>query len=212
MLDQFATQTVVFALNRLLEREVWARDKLAPYAGRSARIEAGLLAVALAVDASGRFTSSSTDSSTGTNPDVTIAFDSAQFPGLFMQLLDEPQAALRNVRLSGDADFAQVLSQVLQNLRPEPEEELSRWVGDAAAVRIVSLLRTAFAQAKDGGERLARTTADYFVAEDPLLVSRSQAAEFFAHVVTLRDAVERLGKRIERLERKRAPAGGAGEH
>ena len=51
----------------------------------------------------------------------------------------DPQAAMRDVRLAGDAEFAQALAFVLQNLRPEPEEELSRFVGDAAAQRIVGL-------------------------------------------------------------------------
>ena len=53
------------------------------------------------------------------------------------------------------AEFAQALSGVLQKLRPEPEEELSRFVGDAAAVRIVALLRAALAGAREAGSRLA---------------------------------------------------------
>src|SRR5262249_48324688 len=132
-------------------------------------------------------------------PHVTIVVDSAQIP----VLLFDPKAVLRNVRLEGDAEFAQALSQVLQNLRPEPEEDLARFVGDAAAVRIVGLLRAIAEQIRAGGARLSATTADYFAAENPLLVTRQEAERFSADVASLRDTAERVEKRLERLERSR---------
>ncbi len=190
MLDQLATDAAVTLLNRLLARERWARDRLAPFAGRSARIEGGPFALQFGVRAGGTFETSNSA------PDVTISIDAAALP----QALLEPRAIMRNVRLAGDAEFAQALSYVLQNLRPEPEEELSRFIGDAAAQRIVGFLRAAFAQAQDAGVRLATTAADYFVAENPLLVARSEADSFARDVASLRDAVERLGKRIDNLK------------
>jgi ubiquinone biosynthesis accessory factor UbiJ len=194
MLDLFASQATVGLLNHLLARESWARDKLAPFAGRRARIEAFPFVLLLGVAQGGLFEVGSGD------PHVTIGVDSAQLPAL----LFDPQALLRNVRLSGDAEFAQALSTVLQNLRPEPEEDLARFVGDAAAVRVVVFLRAVATQIREGGARLSTTTADYFVAENPLLITRAEAEKFGASVVDLRDAVERLAKRIERLE-KHAP-------
>jgi ubiquinone biosynthesis accessory factor UbiJ len=192
MLDQIASQATVALLNHLLARETWAREKLAPFAGRVARIEAFPFAVLLGVVEGGRFEVGSGE------PHVTIAVDGAQLPAL----LFDPQALLRNVRLSGDAEFAQALSQVLQNLRPEPEEDLARFVGDAAAVRIVGFLRAVAAQVREGGARLTSTTADYFVAENPLLVTRDEVQTFGTAVADARDAVERLAKRIERLENR----------
>lgn len=191
MLDQFATNAAVTLLNRLLARERWARDRLMPFAGRSARIEGGPFALQFGVRDGGTLEAS------GGTPDVTISMDAAALP----QALLEPRAMMRNVRLAGDAEFAQALSYVLQNLRPEPEEELSRFVGDAAAQRIVGFVRAAFAQAQDAGARLATTAADYFVAENPMLVPRSEADSFARDVAALRDAVERLGKRVDILER-----------
>lgn len=190
MLDQIFSQAVVAVLNRLLAREAWARERLAPFAGRSARFEMAPFAVSLAVVEGGNFASAADE------PVVTVGIDPAAAPGL----LFDPSAALRNVRLTGDAEFAQALSFVLQNLRPEPEEELARFVGDAAAVRIVGLLRAALAQAQAGGSRLAETAADYFVAENPMLVGRRAAEDFAREVNALRDAVARIEKRIERLE------------
>lgn len=192
MIDQLASGAAIAALNRLLAREAWAREKLAPFAGRVARIEALPFVLTLAVAEGGSFASAQGE------PSVTISVDVANFPAALL----DPPAALRNLRLAGDAEFAQALSQVLQNLRPEPEEELARFVGDAAAVRIVGFLRAVFAQAQDNAERLARTAADYFVAENPLLAARAEVDDFSREVARLRDDVERLAKRIELLERR----------
>jgi len=190
MLDQLASDAAVTLLNRLVARETWARDRLAPFAGRSARIECGPFLVHFGIGDGGTFAAANATA------DVTISLDPASLP----QALLETKAVMRNVRLAGDAEFAQALSYVLQNLRPEPEEELSRFIGDAAAQRIVGFLRAAFAQAQDAGARLATTAADYFIAENPLLVARNEADSFARDVAALRDDVERLGKRIDHLQ------------
>lgn len=192
MLDQIASNAAAAVLNHMLSREPWARAALAPFAGRSARLQAPPISAQLGIGADGWFTAQSGE------PAVTIGVDPASLP----QLLLDPKAALRNVRLEGDAEFAQSLSGVLQKLRPEPEEELSRFVGDAMAVRIVGLLRAALAGAREAGSRLAAQSADYFVAENPMLVGRPQMAAFAAEVAELRDGVERLAKRIELLQRQ----------
>ncbi len=194
MLDQIASNTAAAVLNHMLAREPWARERLAPFAGRSARLQALPFSVQLGIAADGNFTAD-----TGA-PTVTIGVDAAALP----RVLLEPTAALRNVRLDGDAEFAQALSNVLQKLRPEPEEELARFVGDAAAVRVVALLRAALAGAREAGSRLAVQAADYLVAENPMLVSRQQMAAFAADVARLRDDVERLAKRID-LRARRQP-------
>ena len=194
MLDQIASGAAAAALNHMLAREPWARAALAPFAGRSARLQAAPFSVQLAIVADGGF------SADAGPPTVTIGVDAAALP----RVLLEPKAALRNVRLDGDAEFAQALSNVLQKLRPEPEEELARFVGDAAAVRVVALLRAALAGAREAGGRLAVQAADYLVAENPMLVSRQEMEAFAADVARLRDDVERLAKRID-LRSRRQP-------
>jgi ubiquinone biosynthesis protein UbiJ len=187
VLDEFASRAAAAVLNRMLAREPWARERLAQFGGRSARLQALPFSVQLGIDADGSFVA---DSAT---PTVTLGFDAAALP----QVLLDPKVALRNVRLEGDGEFAQVLSDVLQKLRPEPEEELARFVGDAAAVRLVALLRSALATAREAGSRLASTTADYLVAENPMLVGRAEMTAFAEQVTRLRDDVERLAKQIE---------------
>jgi ubiquinone biosynthesis protein UbiJ len=200
MIDQLAAGAVVALLNRLLARESWARERLAPYAGKVALFEAPPLALRFGVREGGLLETPgamSVAAAAAAPADVTLGFDLASLPNLLV----DRRAVMRNVRLSGDADFAHALSEVLQNLRPEFEEDLAPFVGDAAAVRIVGFLREALAQAQQSAARLSGTAADYFVAENPLIASRADVEAFVRDVNRLRDDVERLAKRLDALQR-----------
>jgi ubiquinone biosynthesis protein UbiJ len=192
MIEQLTTAAAVSVLNRMLARESWARDRLAPFAGRTARFEAPPFALALKVAEGGEFVDAQR-----ADPVVTVGLDLAALP----LALGDPQAALRNVSLKGDAEFAQALAFVLQNLRPEPEEELSRFIGDAAAQRIVGLLRLSASHWRQLAERMLDSSAHYLVTENPMLVGRAEVDEFNAAVASLRDDVARLEKRVEFRER-----------
>jgi ubiquinone biosynthesis protein UbiJ len=186
MLEHLATASVVGWYNHLLAREAWARAALSVHAGRSARIDAGPISVFVAVVADGSLAAGS-----GT-PSVTIVLDPQALAG---SLLD-PGAARRNMRIEGDADFAQALTDVLARLRPDPAEDLARFVGDAPAERIVGAVRAALEQLRDTARRAVRQGADYFVAENPMLVGR---LEWDAHVRELDALRARLGSLEERI-------------
>ena len=192
MIDQIASSAAIALLNRMLAREQWARDKLAPFAGRSARFDAAPFGLTLQVTDGGTF-----DVAHTAEPAVTIGVALSSLP---LAMLD-PQAAMKDVRLSGDAEFAQALAFVLQNLRPEPEEELSRFIGDAGAQRLVGFIRASATQWKLIAENLLDNTAHYVVTENPMVVGRDDLDNFNQDVNQLRDAVVRIEKRIEQLTR-----------
>ncbi|HEX7156699.1 MAG TPA: SCP2 sterol-binding domain-containing protein [Burkholderiaceae bacterium] len=192
MLDRIATEAVVGWFNHLLVREAWAREALAPYAGRVARFETGMAALDLGVAADGSLLAAD---ARGAAPSVTITLE----PGRLPRALLEPSVLLRDVRMAGDLEFAQALTRVLQNLKPDPAEDLSRWIGDAAAERVVGAARTAVETARDAGRRLARQATDYWVSENPILVGRTDLEQFGADVGALRAAVDRLSERVAKL-------------
>ena len=192
MFDQIANSAAVALLNRMLAREQWARDKLAPFAGRIARFDAAPFALTLQVASDGTFAVADSG-----DPAVTIGVALSSLP---LALVD-PRAAMKDVRLSGDAEFAQALAFVLQNLRPEPEEELSRFIGDAAAQRLVGFMRASASQWKQIAEGMLDNTAHYVVTENPIVVGRDDLETFNQDVNRLRDAVARIEKRIDRLAR-----------
>lgn len=190
MIDQFASSAAIAVLNRMLVREQWARDKLAPFAGRSARFDAAPFTLTLQVADGGVFAAAHPS-----EPAVIIGIALSSLP---LAMLD-PKAAMKDVRLSGDAEFAQALAFVLQNLRPEPEEELSRFVGDAAAQRLVGFMRASASQWKQVADNMLDSTAHYVVTENPMVVGRDDLEVFNQDVNRLRDAVARAEKRIDRL-------------
>jgi len=193
MLQELANSAAIAALNRMLAREAWAREKLAPFTGRSARFDAAPFSITLNISENGTFSAAGEE-----EPAVTVAVALSTLP----LALTDPAAAMKDVRLAGDAEFAQALAFVLQNLRPEPEEELSRFVGDIAAQRIVGLLRLSASHWRDLAERMLDNTANYFVTEDPMLVPRAEVEAFNQDVDRLRDDVARLEKRIELAARR----------
>lgn len=188
MIEQLGNAAALGLLNGMLARESWARERLAPFAGRAARFDAPPFALTLKITEDGRVADAGTEA-----PVVTVGLSLASLP---LALVD-PQAALRNVSLQGDADFARTLGDVMQNLRPEPEEELSRFIGDVAARRVVGLLKLSATHWRQLAQNMLDSGAQYFIAEDRMLVSKGEAAEFSAAVAQLRDDVARLEKRIE---------------
>ena len=88
---------------------------------------------------------------------------------------------------------------LVRHLRWEPEEDLSRLVGDIAAHRIVALARDFAAWQADAARRLAENLVEYAVAEKRVLVQRSELESLADAAARLRDAVERLEKRVERM-------------
>ena len=205
VIDPLAARAAAALVDRLLAHDALARARLAPFAGRVVRFDLPPLAVALAVTEAGRFRAAGTGAafnspaSAAAAPDLRLSFGAASLAAL----LGDPRAALRNLRCEGDAGFAQVLVQVLQSLRFEPEEDLAPWIGDIAAVRLVAGLRAALAGARQAGVQLARSTADYFTAESPLLAARASCDGFAT-------GVEQLGAAVVRLEARVAALHGAG--
>ncbi len=193
MFDSLTSQAAIALLNRWLAREAWARERLAPFAGRVARLALPPFAVVFAVAPEGTLAALPTHPHP--HPDVTLTADTTALPFLWV----DTKALLRNVKLQGDAEFAQALGFVLQNLKPEPEEDLAPWMGDAAAVRVVGLVRAAFAQLSDMGKRLSTATADYLVAEEPILASKQDVDDFVQAVNALRDATARVQAHVEQL-------------
>ncbi|HEV2611582.1 MAG TPA: SCP2 sterol-binding domain-containing protein [Noviherbaspirillum sp.] len=179
-------------INHLLAREPWAREKLAAHAGKVACLDAGIVAVCVKAAPDGMLEPASAEESVN----VTIRAKPADLP----LIAQNRERAFSYVRVEGDADFANTISQLSQSLKWEAEEDLSRLFGDIAAMRIVSGARATVNAAKSTQQKFAENLAEYFLEENPMLVRPHAVNDFAGEVARLRDDVERLGKRIEKLE------------
>ena len=103
----------------------------------------------------------------------------------------------------GDAEIAEGFRRLLEVARPDIEEELSRFTGDAAAHYIAGAARHAADFARRAGDSLARSTSEYLTEESRDLPVRLEVEEFLDGVDRLREAVDRLDARIAAAERAR---------
>jgi ubiquinone biosynthesis protein UbiJ len=186
---------VVASINHVLAQEPWAQQQLALHAGKVACIDTGALALRLRV-AGGMFEVAPEDAAA----DVTIRVKLSDLP----LILQNRERAFSYVKIEGDAEFANAISQLSKTLRWEAEHDLEKLVGQIAAQRLASGARAAVAAARSGQQRLAENVAEFFLEEQPLLVRPAAVDVFSADVTRLRDDVERIAKRMEKLEQKLA--------
>ncbi len=120
-----------------------------------------------------------------------------------------PESALRmrSVHIEGDAEIAQRFSELLEEARPDFEEELSRVIGDFAAHQVGNVARGALDFARRASDAFTQNVAEYFQEESRDLPNRTEADEFIAGVDDLRESVDRLEVRIALLEKRLALRG-----
>jgi ubiquinone biosynthesis protein UbiJ len=195
MLRRAVTSLPVAAfLNHLLEDAPWARERLAPFAGRTARVVlVPLPDLRFVVLADGRLAVSD-----AADAHLVVTLKPAALP----HLARRDEAVLREIDFSGDAELAAALQFLLRNLEWDVEEDLSRVVGDVVAHRLAASGRALLAWQRDAAERAGRNVAEYLTEEAGMLAPPADLARFGHDVDELRDAIERLEKRLERLERR----------
>lgn len=185
------TQVVSSVAHHLLGQSEWARTRLAVHAGKHVRIElaSGPMSIEIAPD--GHVRPAQTDRS----PDLVIVVR----PLAAATWLTDRKAAWREAQVEGDMELAAAISFIAANLRWDYEEDLSRIFGDVVAHRIGRGIRRFSAWPADAGESLARGVAEYLSEESQLLATPLRIEEFGKEIDDLRDAVERLEKRLDRL-------------
>ena len=186
--------TALAAINHLLAGEDWARQRLAPFAGQTARLEFGALALPLSISADGLFVAADRD----TPADVTITLP-ADAP---LRALTDRESLFTAAQLSGSAQLAENLGFVFRNLRWDVEADLSRVVGDIAAHRLVAVGSRVASWQRQQAFNLAANVAEYFTEESPSIARQRDVAGFCAQVADLPQQLDRLEARIAALETK----------
>jgi ubiquinone biosynthesis protein UbiJ len=194
------TLPAVAAINHLLAQEAWARALLMRHAGKDACIDAGLARLRMHVGRDGLLEAAHQGTAGEAPASVTIRVKPADLP----LIAQDRTRALSYVKIEGDAEFANVISQLANGLRWDAEHDLERVVGPLGAHRLVKTARRTAGGATEATRRLAENLAEFLAEERPVLVRPAQREAFAADVVRLRDDVERTAKRIARLEQKLA--------
>jgi ubiquinone biosynthesis protein UbiJ len=183
---------VAAALNHLLDAEPWARERLVAFADSIVELRGSLLPpLRLAITHEGRLRPSGFDAPAS----LVMKFG----PEVIPALLKGEDHLLRAVQTEGDSRLANELLHLVRHLRWDAEEDLSRVLGDAAAHRLATGAREFFAAQRDALARTAENIVDYMLEERELVTHSAVFEEHRVAVAQLRDALERLEKRIDRL-------------
>ena len=111
----------------------------------------------------------------------------------------EDQLFSGEVQIEGDTHLAQAFGDLVSGLEVDWEEQLSLLVGDGLAHRAGSGVRAAGRWGRRTGDTLTEDVKEYLQEEARLLPGRYEIQSFLDDVDHLRDGVERLAARIERL-------------
>jgi len=138
-------------------------------------------------------------SSTEKDPDVVIT---GSIITLARMMGQSGEAAIRDgsLELTGDAELAGQFQQLLSYARPDVEEEISGIVGDVAAHRIGEFARGVGRWGRAARSTMGANIREYLQEESRDAPSRYEADKFAADVNTLRDDVDRVEARINRLQ------------
>lgn len=193
-----AARPFAAAINHLLARESWARERLSQHAGHTAQLTVTPITLHLQVTEDGYVRAQDevpAQSASNVRIEVPLSALSDFAAG-------GQAAVMKHVKIEGDAEFANTISYLAQHLRWEVAEDLSRLIGDTAAHRLTETARAAADHAKRTGRTAMESLVDYLVEENPQLVRRPELDEFSAQVTRMRDDLARLEKRLERLNRE----------
>lgn len=178
------------ALNHLLDAQPWARERLAPFAGETVELRnPPFPALRFVILPGGKLEAG------GQDPALVITFK----PDALIALSRGEEHFVRSLEVAGDPRLASEVMTLARHLRWDAEEDLSRLFGDVVAHRLAQAARGFFAWQADAARRLGASLADYAVEEKRVLVARAELEHFAADVGHLRDALERLEKRVQRL-------------
>lgn len=175
-------------LNRLLDSESWARERLAPFRGETVALRSPPLPELRLSIVEGGWT---TPAEAGAPASLTLTLG----PRAVFALPRGAGHALGEVEVSGNTRLAGEVLFLARHLRWDIEEDLSRVLGDALAHRLAGDARRFAAAAADSAARIAEALMDYVVEERGLVARRDE------HQI-LSEANARLGEAIERLERR----------
>lgn len=185
-------------INHVLKPEPWAMAELARHAGKVILLglPIGNLCFEIAPEGS------------------LVAVSNIDAPSLELEVSSEVlsvlaggsgnlrEQAMKSVKITGDADLAQLLGRLAGQIRWEYEEDLARFIGDAPANFAVRQGKKFVSAGKAAVTDLLENVIEYVSEERRVLLNKRDFMIHKDELNALRDAVDRIEKRIQILERK----------
>ena len=188
-------------LNHLVNQNEWAREQLQPFGGKVVVFHIPPVRMKLVVLEDGGLAAAGATSIVAAS--VTLS------PTAAMRLLSSDAHAQTLATIDGDTELALTLSRVLRNMRWEYEEDLSKIIGDAPAHQLAEFGRKTVSEIRAQSLNVADMFAEYWQEEEPLIAKKRHVSKFMQEVAELRDEVELLEKRLDKLSSLASPTPGS---
>ena len=178
--------------NRALEREAWARERLAAHAGRRVTLAVGPFVAPFAIDASGLIDAEPAPGA----PDLRLSVSPLTLPAF----LAAPARWDEFVVAEGDAEVAATFKDLALTLPWFVEQAFSSVLGPAFGQRAADAGRRLLGFPEYVSERLGDSVASYARDEAGLLTRGDEARVFAAETTKLATRVDALAERLDALE------------
>ena len=178
--------------------ESWASAELAKHAGKTISLQLPLGSLCFEITPAGLLNSLKEADS----PSLTLEVSSKALGDLAASSANLREQAFKAVKITGDADLAQLIGRLAGQLRWEYEEDLARLVGDAPANFAVKQGKKFISASRSAASDLLDNVVEYVSEERKVLLNKRDFVAHKAELNDLRESVDRIEKRIQHLEQK----------
>ena len=185
-------------INHVLGSEPWASTALAKHAGKTILLELPLGNLCFEISSAGLLNVLKE----AQNPSLTLEVSSKALGELAASSGSLREQAFKAVKLTGDADLAQLIGRLAGQLRWEYEEDLARLVGDAPANFAVRQGKKFISASRSAASDFLDNVVEYVSEERKVLLNKRDFIAHKSELNDLRESIDRIEKRIQLLEQK----------
>lgn len=184
-------------LQHLIAQNSWAKAHLMPFADNTIQFDFAIVKANLIILEDGSLALGGETMP----PEASIYAP----PSLVLRMLAKDEAAKLDFKVTGDMHLATEVSKILQNMRWDIEDDLSKIVGDIPAAKIAEAGKKTTETLKETGTNLAQMLSEYLQEEQPMIAKKRHVEQFNADVDALRNDVARFEKRLAKLTKEMNP-------
>jgi ubiquinone biosynthesis protein UbiJ len=185
-------------LQHLTSQNQWSKPYFMPFSGKVVQFNFVLFQINVQILEDGSLAIAGDNYYQNAAPEASIHLP----PSIVLRIMAGDEAAKMEIKIEGDTHFATEFSKVLQNMRWDVEEDLSRFTGDIAASKIGSTSKKILHTAKQQTINAADMLSEYWQEEKNILAKKRHVETFNTNVDTLVADVARFEKRLHKLIKK----------
>ena len=193
-----AAGAICRAINHVLGSEPWATGELSKHAGKSILLKLPFGDLCCEIGSGGLLTVLKV----AETPSLTLEVSAKALSDLAGSSGSLREQAFKAVKITGDADLAQLIGRLAGQLRWEYEEDLAKLFGDAPAHFAVKQGKKFVSATRAAASDLLDNVVEYVSEEKKVLLNQRDFRIRKTELNDLRDSVDPMEKRIQFLEQK----------